>query len=50
MELRLERLWPKEAYTIGRLYINNEFFCNTLEDKIVDKNKNGIFDNGEKKV
>ena len=41
MELRLERLWPKEAYTIGRLYINNEFFCNTLEDKIVDKNKNG---------
>lgn len=49
MELRLERLWPKEAYTIGRLYINNEFFCNTLEDKIVDKNKNGIFDNGEKK-
>lgn len=49
MELRLERLWPKETYTIGRLYINNEFFCNTLEDKIVDKNKNGIFDNGEKK-
>ena len=45
MELRLERLWPKETYTIGRLYINNEFFCNTLEDKIVDKNKNGIFDN-----
>ena len=37
MELRLERLWPKETYTIGRLYINNEFFCNTLEDKIVDK-------------
>ena len=50
MELRLERLWPKETYTIGRLYINNEFFCNTLEDRIVDKNKNGIFDNGEKKV
>lgn len=39
MELRLERLWPKETYTIGRLYINNEFFCNTLEDRIVDKNK-----------
>ena len=44
MELRLERLSPKETYTIGRLYINNEFFCNTLEDKIVDKNKNGIQD------
>lgn len=39
MELRLERLWPKETYTIGRLYINNEFFCNTLEDKIVVKIK-----------
>ena len=48
MELRLERLWPKETYTIGRLYINNEFFCNTLEDKIVDKNKNGIMEDDEK--
>ena len=50
MELRLERLWPKETYTVGRLYIDNKFFCNTLEDKVVDKNKNGVFDNGEKKV
>lgn len=50
MELRVERLWPRENYTVGRLYVNNEFFSNTLEDKIIDKNKNGIFDNGEKKV
>lgn len=49
MELRVERLWPKENYTIGRLYVNNEFFSNTLEDKVIDKNKNGVFDNGEKK-
>ena len=34
MELRLERLWPKETYTVGRLYIDNKFFCNTLEDKV----------------
>lgn len=50
MELRVERLWLRENYTVGRLYVNNEFFSNTLEDKIIDKNKNGIFDNGEKKV
>lgn len=50
MELRVERLWPRENYTVGRLYVNNEFFSNTLEDKIIDKNKNGVFDNDEKKV
>ena len=33
MELRVERKYKKETYTIGRLYINGEFFCNTLEDK-----------------
>lgn len=32
-----------------RLYINNESSCNTPEIQIVDKNKNGIFDNGEEK-
>lgn len=50
MDLRLERLWPKATYTIGRLYVNNEFFSNTLEDRVVDKNKNGVFDGDEKKV
>ena len=33
MELTLERRWKKDSYTIGRLYINGELFCNTLEDK-----------------
>lgn len=33
MKLTLERKWPKETYTIGRLYIGNEFICNTLEDR-----------------
>ena len=32
MELLLERKWKKELYTIGKLSINGEFFCNTLED------------------
>ena len=33
MDLLVDRKWKKETYTIGRLYINNVFFCNTLEDK-----------------
>lgn len=33
MELLVDRKWKKEAYTIGRLYINGVFFCNTLEDR-----------------
>ena len=47
---RLERLWPKKDYTVGRLYVDDRLFCNTLEDRIVDKNKNGVFDGDEKKV
>lgn len=50
MKLRLERLWPKKDYTVGRLYVDDRLFCNTLEDRIVDKNKNGAFDGDEKKV
>ena len=50
MELRLERLWPKAKYTVGRLYIDGELFCNTLEDKVADLNKNGEFDGTERKV
>lgn len=50
MELRLERLWPKAEYTVGRLYIDGELFCNTLEDKVADVNRNGEFDGLERKV
>ena len=50
MELLVERKWCKPDYTIGRLYIDGEFFSNTLEDRIVDVNKNGVFDGNEKKV
>ena len=32
MRIVIDRKWPKETYTIGRLYINGELFCNTLED------------------
>lgn len=33
MKLLVDRRWKKEAYTIGRLYIDGVLFCNTLEDK-----------------
>ena len=50
MQLRLERLWPKPTYTVGRLYVDGQLFCNTLEDKVADLNRNGVFDGTEKKV
>jgi len=33
MKLLVDRKWKKATYTIGRLYVNDEYFCNTLEDK-----------------
>lgn len=50
MELLLERKYLKSDYTIGRLSINGEYFCNTLEDKNRDLNQNGTFDCGECKI
>ena len=32
MELLLKRIARREKYTIGRLYIDGEYFCDTLED------------------
>lgn len=31
MKLTVERKWKKADYTIGRLYIDGEYVCNTLE-------------------
>lgn len=33
MNLTLRRIARRETYTIGRLYIDGEYFCDTLEDK-----------------
>lgn len=33
MEIKVHRKYKKSAYTIGRMYIDGMFFCNTLEDK-----------------
>lgn len=33
MELNIKRIARRETYTIGRLYIDGKYFCETLEDK-----------------
>jgi hypothetical protein len=33
MKLLIERLYKKNTYTIGKLYIDGVYFCDTLEDK-----------------
>ncbi len=35
-QLTVKRLAKNSAYTIGKLYINNEYFCDTLEDTVRD--------------
>lgn len=50
MKLKLNRKAFKDTYTIGDLYIDGVFYCNTLEDKNRDLNKNGKFDGDEKKI
>ena len=37
MKLLLKRIALKDKYTIGKLYINGEYFCDTLEDAVRDK-------------
>lgn len=51
MKLKLERLYLKYTYTIGKLYIDDKYFCDTVEDKVRDLNKDGdLNDLGETKV
>ena len=32
--LKLERIFKGETYTIGKLYIDGKYFCDTIEDKV----------------
>ena len=50
MKLELKRRFLGESYAIGSLSIDGKKFCDTLEDKVRDLNKNGVFDGDEKKV
>lgn len=33
MDILVERLWKKDTYTIGKVYVNGKYFCNSIEDK-----------------
>ena len=33
MEIKVKRIAKKEAYTIGKMYVDGEYVCDTLEDK-----------------
>ena len=50
MKLELKRIALKPNYTIGKLFINGTYYCDTIEDKVIDLNKNGKFDDGLNKV
>lgn len=34
MELLVKRTYKGETYTIGKLYVDGTYFCDTLEDKV----------------
>lgn len=38
-KIKLKRTDYKETYTVGKLYINNNYFCDTLEDRCRDLSK-----------
>lgn len=51
MRLTVKRVALKQTYTIGKLYIDGVYFCDTLEDPNRDHNKDGdLNDIGEGKV
>ncbi len=51
MELLVNRYFKGETYTIGRLNIDGDAFCDTLEDVVRDLNKDGdLQDEGETKI
>lgn len=36
MKLTLERIYKADTYTIGKLYIDGKYYCDTLEDTVRD--------------
>ena len=41
MHLLLERIFLGETYTVGRLFIDGKYFCDTIEDKVRDLDNEG---------
>lgn len=38
MELKVKRIAKRDTYTIGKLYVDGEYFCDTIEDRCRDLN------------
>lgn len=36
MKIEVKRIFKGEEYTIGKMYVNGEYFCDTLEDRVRD--------------
>lgn len=39
MKLKLKRIALRDTYTIGKLYIDGVYFCDTVEDRVRDLSK-----------
>ena len=50
MELLLKRKFLGKSYTVGALFIDGKYFCDTLEDRVVDRDRSGQFEGDEKKI
>ena len=54
MNIELRRKYLKEEYTIGKIYVDQKYICDTLEDRIRDLNDynhdGDFYDEGEGKV
>lgn len=50
LELMLRRSKFNENWTMGELYIDDKKFCDVIEDKVRDVNRNGVLDPDEPKV
>jgi hypothetical protein len=36
MNIEIRRIAHKETYTVGKMYIDGQYFCDTIEDKVRD--------------
>ena len=50
MELTLKRIALRSEYTIGKLYVDGAYVCDTIEDTVRDLDKDGKLANGEVKI
>jgi hypothetical protein len=51
INMLLERFYIGPKYTVGKLFVDGMFLCETLEDVVRDLNKDGdLDDSGEEKI